>query len=114
MACNKQTSTTSHTNPETSAADRRFHFRDTDSDPKFYSRFHTYIHANHNTNEHPDVVNNVGERGGTETSTNSGRYTVLISLISCILEAVLYITSHAISGTFVNGGTLCINNPLVE
>jgi len=80
MARNKQTTPTSHADPKASTTDRRFDFRDTHSDPKFHCRIHFRSHNyNYDTSEHPDVFNDVSEPGGAETSTNGGRYPILIS-----------------------------------
>ena len=101
MACNKQTTSAPHADPKASTANPCFRFGDTHPDPKFRRlqfRFYNYIHTSSDTREYPDVLNNASEPGRTETSTNGGRYSILISFISCTLVAVLPIVSLEILG----------------
>jgi len=103
MARNKQTPSTSRADPKTSTASHHFHFRDIHSNPKLFRcfihfrRFRDLVYPSKDTSKNPDTVNNVSEPR-TETSTNSGRYPILTSLISCTVLAGLYIVSFAISG----------------
>ena len=77
MARNKQTTSTSHANPQTTTTDRRFRPKDTHSDPKFL-RCYKHICAGSNTSDRSGIINNVSEPRETETTAERGLYTILI------------------------------------